>query len=516
MTDSERKELEKTVESLSVIEKKIIHFLESKNVNELSEKSNLEKTSVLRALQFLSNKNIVSIKQDKKQVVDLATNGVVYLKSGLPERRLVNTLIDIKKPIELRDLKNIEKQTKLNKNEIMVSIGELKHKGIIDVSGGKITLKTDVKELIEKFPEELFLECLPKDVEILKKEEINVMKTLQKRKQIIEVVSKSETNFTRTQFGKKVLEFLKNYSEKEFIESLNPEIINEEKWKGKIFRRYDVESNVPKIYGGKRHFMNQSVDYARKIWSEMGFEEMSGNLTQSSFWNFDALFTAQDHPVREMQDTFFIKEIKAKLPEKEVVKKVKQAHEKGIDNSKGWQYSWDENEAKRMCLRTHNTVISAITLSNLTKKELPKKFFAIGKCFRNETLDLNHLFELTQTEGIVIDKNANLKHLIGYLTEFYKKMGYEKVRIRPGYFPYTEPSLEVEVYDKNQKKWIELGGAGIFRPEVVIPLLGEYIPVLAWGQGFERIIREYFKIKDIRDIYKNDIKQIREMKAWLK
>jgi len=144
------------------------------------------------------------------------------------------------------------------------------------------------------------------------------------------------------------------------------------------------------------------------------------------------------------------------------------------------------------------------------------KFFAIGKCFRNETVDWGHLFEFNQTEGIVIDKDANFRHLLGYLKEFFKKMGFEKVRFVPSYFPYTEPSVEIYAYHSGKKVWMEVGGAGIFRPEVVVPLLGRFIPVLAWGPGFDRALMEYYGIKDIRELYENDITKLRKMKFWIK
>jgi len=302
------------------------------------------------------------------------------------------------------------------------------------------------------------------------------------------------------------------------IEFLTPNMIKKGGWQGKKFRRYDVVSRVPKISGGKRHFVNQAVEYGRRVWTDLGFEEMSGDLIQSSFWNFDALFTAQDHPVRELQDTFFLnKEIE--LPSKEVVEEVKKAHEQGTDNSRGWQYKWDADDAKKAVLRTHTTCLSAQTLFKLSK--LPKeqrrgKFFAIGKCFRNETVDWSHGFEFNQTEGIVVDENVNFRNLLGYLKEFFNKMGFEKVRFRPAYFPYTEPSVEIDVFHPEKKVWLELGGAGIFRPEVTVPLLGIDIPVLAWGPGFDRIIMDFYKIKDLRDFYKNDIKQLREMRFWVK
>jgi len=240
---------------------------------------------------------------------------------------------------------------------------------------------------------------------------------------------------------------------------------------------------------------------------------MTGSIINSSFWNFDALFTPQDHPARDLQDSIFLKSSE-KLPE--IFKKVKEMHESGDSNSKGWGYKWDEEKAKKLVMRTHTTVLSALTLSKLKKQHTPAKFFAIGRNFRNETVDWSHSFEFNQTEGIVIDPNANFRHLLGYLKEFFKKMGFEKARFRPAYFPYTFFSTEIDVYHPVKKQWLELGGAGIFRPEVVIPLLGEDIPVLAWGPGFDRMIMDYYKINDIRELYKNDIKQLREIKTWLK
>ncbi|MBU2523033.1 MAG: phenylalanine--tRNA ligase subunit alpha, partial [Nanoarchaeota archaeon] len=273
---------------------------------------------------------------------------------------------------------------------------------------------------------------------------------------------------------------------------------------------------VPKIHGGRKHFVNQSIEYARQTWLEMGFKEMSGEKTVSSFWNFDALFTAQDHPVREMHDTFFLKDVSAKLPDKKLVEAVKKAHESGVGGSKGWRYLWNEKTATRVLLRTHTTFLSAQTLSRLNKKDLPAKYFSIGKCFRNETVDWKHGFEFNQTEGIVIDPDANLRNLLGYLKEFAKKMGFEKVKFQPSFFPYTEPSVEGMVWNEEKKEWIEVIAAGIFRPEVTIPLLGENIPVLAWGPGFDRLMMMAYEIKDLRELYSNDLKSMRSRRFWIK
>ncbi|HPD81794.1 MAG TPA: phenylalanine--tRNA ligase subunit alpha [Candidatus Pacearchaeota archaeon] len=499
----------KLIESLSPNEKRILPHLGEK-LNEICKKSNLDKTSVIRALEYLQNKNIVKITYTKTRIIELDINGALYLKKGLPERRLLHLLTEK----HIVSLNEAQQESKLSDDEFKASLGALKKKALIELKNGKIILNANKSEITKKTLEEQFLEILPTDYETLAPEHQLALKNLQARKQIVEVKEEKKIGIEITQLGKEIIK--SKLSSQDLIEKITPEILKKESsWKGKKFRRYDITSPVPEINGGKRHFVNQSTDYARKIWTEMGFKEMTGDFVQSSFWNFDALFTAQDHPVREMHDTFFINK-KGELPEKKIVSKIKESHEKGISGSKGWQYTWNEEEAKRLVLRTHTTCLSAQILSKLKKEELPAKFFAVGKCFRNETLDWNHGFEFNQTEGIVIDENANLRNLLGYLTQFAKKMGFEKVKFIPSYFPYTEPSVEGYVWNEDKKKWIEVFAAGIFRPEVTEPLLGKPIPVLAWGPGFDRIIMNMFDIKDIRDLYKNNLTQLRKMKFWTK
>jgi len=516
MVKKERKSkeinLNEIVESLSPNERLIIPHLKEETLEDIDKKIELGKTAILRALEFLSNKNIVKLSSKQEKIIELGVNGILYSKHGLPERKVAN-LIAEKTSISLQEA---QKLSGLNDNEFKASLGVLKKKALINLINQNVVLTGSKQEISNNTIEEKFLESLPKNINELQPEEKYAFDNLKSRKNIIDIQDKKTISFTLTELGKQLMQ-AELPKTQDMIEAVTPSLIKSGQWKGKRFRRYDITSNVPKIYGGKRHFVNQATDYAKKIWLEMGFKEMTGNLVQSGFWNFDSLFTPQDHPVREMQDTFFIKNKTAKLPDKELVQNIKDAHEGKIKGSKGWQEEWKEENSKKVVMRTHTTCLSAQTLKKIAEnKEFPAKYFALGKCFRNETLDMNHLFELTQTEGIVVDENTNLKQLIWYLQEFYKKMGYEKIRIRPSYFPYTEPSLEVDVYDKNQEKWMELGGAGIFRPEVTIPFFGKHIPVLAWGQGFERIIRNFFQIADLRDMYSNDINKLRSMKVWRK
>ena len=499
--------MEKLIESLSPLERKIIPYL-NMSIDKIMEKTSLDKVSVLRALQFLENKNLLKIEESAKTIIDLGINGIYYKKNHLPERKLL-TLLENNNYIKIEEA---QKLSKLSENEFKAALGALKRKALIALANGKMSISANKEEIVKKSPEEKFLETLPRELSPLSEEEKYSLDSLKSRKDIIQFEEKKEILFTLTEEGKKIAG---RQIESNLIEEVTSDLINLG-LKGRKFRRYDIHAPVPKLIGGKKHFVNQSIDYAREIWVSLGFKEMTGNLVDTSFWIFDALFTPQDHPVREMQDTFFIKGVKGKIPNKRLSKEIKKAHESGVEGSKGWKYSWKEEEAEKVALRTHTTNLSVRTLSKINKSDLPTKYFAIGKVFRNETLDWNHAFEFYQTEGIVIDKNANFRQLLGYLKIFYTKMGFEKIRFRPSFFAYTEPSVEIEVFHPERKIWLELGGAGIFRPEVTAPLLGAPITVLAWGQGFDRIIMDFHKIKDLREMYSNDIKELRNKKIWMK
>ncbi len=503
----------KLIAKLHPLERKVLPILgKTTNYNKLVSESKLSDIEVIRALQWLSNKEVLTLKTEKAQIIHLKKNGQLYKKEGLPEKRLAKVLNK-----EFQSLKNIAKAANLSADEINASIGQLKRQRVVEITKKDNTLQLKETEETKKFtkaksPEEQFLaKTFPLDQKNLKKDELNILKNLGKRKDFVEVKDDKTVNISLTTLGKELTKIKIN---QDVTSRLTARMLKSGEWKKKEFRAYDVEINVPQKHPGKKHFVNQAVDYIKSIWTDMGFEEMEGQFIHSAFWDLDALFVPQDHPAREMQDTFYLNG-KAKLPKK-VYDKVKAVHENGADTgSLGWGYKYKKEEAEKIMLRTHTTVLSAQTLANLKPEDLPRKFFAVNKVFRNEALDWKHLFEFYQVDGIVIDPDANLKHLKGYLTQFYKKMGYSKVRMRPAHFPYTEPSLEVDVFHPVRKEWIELGGAGIFRPEVVKTLLGIDCPVLAWGQGMGRIISSYWKITDIRDLYRNDLKQLREMKLWL-
>jgi phenylalanyl-tRNA synthetase alpha chain len=504
--------MKEIIAKLHPLERKLIpHLKDNSFFEDLIKSSKMKDIEVMRALQWLENKNILTIVTKSKNLIELGENGKFYKEKGFPEISFLEAIKN--KPLNLTQ---ISKNSKLSMQEVGFCTGILKSKSAIEMNDGLIKISELGLNLLKKpYPEELFLKKLNKPLEIenLSEDDQNILNSLLKRKDILIKSIKNIKHIKLTPIGESLItkEIPDNVEDK-----LTSEMLKDGSWKDIELRAYDLKADVPNIYGGRRHFVSQAVDYAKRLWLEMGFTEMEGTLVQTSFWNLDALFVPQDHPARQMQDTFFIKDPKTgTLPN--MWKKIKEVHENGSNtNSTGWKGNWSENKASENLLRTHTTALSARTISNLKSKDLPAKFFCVGKVFRNESLDYKHLFEFYQVDGIVIDRNANMKHLKGYLREFFTKMGYLDIRLRPAHFPYTEPSVEIEVLHPIKKTWMELGGAGIFRPEVVIPLLGEDIPVLAWGLGLGRITSEYWNITDLRDLYKNDIKELREIKHWMK
>ena len=275
-------------------------------------------------------------------------------------------------------------------------------------------------------------------------------------------------------------------------------------WKHLNLRKYDVSKLPKKAYPGKVHPYQRIIGEMREILLEMGFTELYGGIVQQSYWNFDALFQPQDHPAREMQDTFYLRET---LPLPKGYEKVKAMHENGGETSStGWGGIWKEEKAEQCVLRTHTTSVSIQYLAN--NPNPPVKAFCVGRVYRRETIDTTHLAEFEQLEGIVMDENVSFGNLLGILREFYNRMGFESVRFKPSFYPYTEPSLDAEVY-VDGIGWIEMGGAGVFREEVTAPI-GINYPVLAWGLGVSRIAMLRLGLKDLRLLHKSDVAFLRE------
>lgn len=292
--------------------------------------------------------------------------------------------------------------------------------------------------------------------------------------------------------------------------TLTPEDLESGAWREIKLRPYDVTLAARDVYPAKIHPLRKIIEQTRRAFLEMGFAEVVSPMVESAFWNFDALFQPQDHPAREMQDTFYMRHpAEAALPDAKIVDPVKRTHEDGWETgSEGWGYTWSPERSKQVVLRTHTTAATIRALAQ--NPNPPGKFFCVGWTYRNETISFKHLPVFHQVDGIIIDEEANLASLMGTLQEFYSKMGFGRVKFKPAFYPYTEPSVDVVVYMESRNKWIEMGGAGIFRPEVTLPL-GCKHPVLAWGLGIERLAMIRFGVSDIRELYGTSLSELEKV-----
>ncbi|XP_031128914.1 phenylalanine--tRNA ligase alpha subunit, cytoplasmic isoform X2 [Ipomoea triloba] len=275
-------------------------------------------------------------------------------------------------------------------------------------------------------------------------------------------------------------------------------------WKN--LKEYNFSAKGQPVEGGHLHPLLKVRRQVQMIFLQMGFEEMpTNNYVESSFWNFDALFQPQQHPARDSHDTFFLKEPSTtrELPE-DYVELVKKVHESGGYGSRGYGYDWKRDEANKNLLRTHTTAVSSRMLYKLAQNKpfAPKKYYSIDRVFRNEAVDRTHLAEFHQIEGLVCDRGLSLGDLIGVLHDFFARLGMSKLRFKPAYNPYTEPSMEIFSYHEGFKKWVEVGNSGMFRPEMLLPMgLPEDVRVIAWGLSLERPTMILYGIDNIRELF---------------
>jgi len=469
----------------------------------------LSDAAIMRAALTLQEKKLVKIRERKQTIVKLNKEGKLYAENQLPERRILDTLYD--KGGETL-IAHIPQEIDIPPTAIPLALGWLVQKNWAVINKEENTINLTKYSRTQKPPkgnDEKLLALLAKRktifVEELDKGLQQAVATLKRRK-LVETKERSTYELDLTEKGSKLVE--KGLEVAEEISQLTPELIITKKWRETKLRKFDVTARGPTVYPGKVHPLQQIIQRAREIFLEMGFTEIRGPFVETAFWNFDALFQPQDHPAREMMDTFYLANPKAgKLPSKNIVDAVAKVHENGwITGSKGWSYEWSPEEAKRLVLRTHTTAETIKYLSH--HKKPPIKVFSVDRVYRNEQVTYKNIPEFHQIEGIVVDKNVTLRDLMGTLKTFYARFGLKKVEFWSCYFPYTEPSAQAMVYHPKLKHWIELCGMGIFRPEVVAPMGIKY-PVLAWGGGLERLAMIELGLDDIRLLYGNRLEWIR-------
>lgn len=483
------------------------------SVKQVMSESALSDAAIMRAALTLQEKKFVKIEEKKQTVAKLNKEGKLYAEKELPERRILNALYN-KGGESL--ISNISKEAEIPSDVVPVALGWLvkKNWAVINKQKGTITLTASLlTHKPKKDVDEKLLELLAEKgavvVEELDENLQQAVATLKRRK-LIETKEKFTYELELTREGWKLVK--KGLEVTEEVTQLTPELIITKKWREIKLRKFDVTAPGPVVHAGKIHPLQQIIQRSREIFLEMCFTEIRGPLVETAFWNFDALFQPQDHPAREMMDTFYLANPKTgKLPSKWVVNAVARVHEDGwTTGSKGWGYKWSPKEARRLVLRTHTT---AETIKYLSEhKKPPIKVFSVDRVYRNEQLTYKNIAEFHQIEGIVVGKGVTLRDLMGTLKTFYSKFGLKKIAFWPCYFPYTEPSAQAVVYHPKLKRWIELCGMGLFRPEVLAPM-GIRYPVLAWGGGLERLAMIELDLDDIRMLYGNRLEWLRRTPA---
>jgi phenylalanyl-tRNA synthetase alpha chain len=461
---------------LHPLERKMLPLLH-KNINEILLKTKMNEMEIHQGIQMLAEKGYTKIKVNEKELILLSELGEKYIEEEMPE---IKFLKQLDKP---KEIKNIKMD---NQGEFSSTLGYLKQNKYIEIIQGKLNITEEGNMFLEKNIDNPLKKFQNNDIEI-KKMDSEMLKIYNqyKDRNFFKIIKKKEFNYEITERGKKISEKLKKFN-KNLIEEVNENVIKNKEWKNSEFRHYEINIETKLENVGRRHPTIEANNILRDIFIEMGFKEMEGPMLEAAFWNMDIMWIPQDHPARDEQDTFYV-EGNFEL-DKSLIKRIKKIHEDGIKRTHTEKEGWSEEIASKKLLRTHSTATSFRKLVELSKKEKLEngKYFYIANNFRNEKVDATHLAEFYQAEGFIIGDNLSLADLMGFVKEYYAKLGITKIKFKPTFNPYTEPSMEAHYYDPKMKKWYALINSGIFRKETLEPL-GIHKTIIAWGMGASRI-----------------------------
>ncbi|MFW9830636.1 MAG: phenylalanine--tRNA ligase subunit alpha [Candidatus Thorarchaeota archaeon] len=443
----------------------------------------------------------------------LTPEGQHFAENGLPEIRLVRVLAEQGGEASVSTLAN---SRLLKRTEQQLALGWARRNGWISVikrdGDTWMKLQANAEVAISQHPLQLALNAAARTGQLQKNQldfKPNVWKAVQldlEKRTLAEPVAQQVVTVIITPEGNRALDW--SLSEQDLIRDLSPDILKSGQWAGREFLPYNLRAPTSPISAGKKHPYVEFIDRVKRILIGLGFQEAKGPLVELEFWNSDALFMPQDHVAREVHDLYHIKTPTGPgtFSNEAIVKRVAKTHENGWKTgSKGWDYSYNFDIARRLVLRSQTTAVSVRYLS--THQKAPLRMFSIDRNFRPEKFDATHSAEFLQCEGIIGGEGLTLRDLMGYLRAIAEGVGIEKIKFKPGFFPFTEPSVEGFIYIP-EIGWKEALPGGIFRPEVTLPL-GIDFPVLAWGIGIDRLAMAALKINDIRELATRDLGWLR-------
>jgi len=505
------------VKNLHPLEVKVLRLVDGNQeiTSELLiEKLNYKIGQCNQAFSWLCAKEcLAETKRVKRTVYELTETGIKQEKEGLPEERIFNLLKE-EGPFSLPE---IAEKLQLEKSDIGSAFGQLSKTQVCkmnDLKKAQLTgesLPSEILIAASLLKKALKSEAHEIDQNVLSKEEKQAISKISRKRgnsSCFKINEKEDVSYKLTKTGqetkKAVIEA--NITGEE-LGAVTSKILASGEWKNASFRPYGLNAPVARLIPGRHNPYGNYLQWVKDKLVALGFEEFDGPLVENEFWNGDALFMPQFHSARDIHDVYYIKEPRhCKEIEEPWLDRVAQTHEDGWKTgSRGWDYKFDHEFTRRQVLRSQGTVLSA---HQLTKAKTPGKYFGVARCFRYDEVDATHGADFYQTEGIVVGKEVNLKNLLGLLKMFAEEIaGASEVKYVPGYFPFTEPSIEVHIKHPILG-WFELGGAGIFRPEVTKPL-GIDVPVLAWGLGIDRMALMHLGLNDLRELFTPNIDSVR-------
>ncbi|MDR1992655.1 MAG: phenylalanine--tRNA ligase subunit alpha [Nitrososphaerota archaeon] len=484
----------------------------SASVEHLVESCGFPDVAIMRNALTLQEKNLLIIQAATKNIIKLTAEGQSYVQTGLPERRLLNALVELG---DKASLSEAAKKATLEQPFIQIAQGWIIRKkwAFYDPKTNTLSINTAIlhQRVVPEGCDETLLKTIDKKETVspdeLSKELQAASEQLKKRK-LATIETKTARILKITPEGQKAATQTPNISPE--VTKLTPELIITGKWREVTLQKYNIKAPVAKTWGGKKHPYLSFLDEVRTKLVQLGFQEMTGPAVEASFFNFDALYVPQDHPARDPSDIYYLKDPQYANLENhnQTITQVAKTHEAGSQTgSTGWGYKYNLEAARHLILRGHGTCLSARTLEQ-GNYGVPSRHFSIARVYRPEITDRTHLSEFNQVEGIIVDEHLTLRDLLGVLGKFALELaGADKICFKPDYFPFTEPSVELSAY-KEGYGWIEFGGSGIFRPEVTAPL-GVRVPVIAWGLGIDRLFMMRSGISDIRMIFSQDLNWLR-------
>lgn len=518
-----------SIDSLHPLEIKVLSMLGDHQADsasaamgeaDLTQATSLEPSQISMALGWLLSKGLVRVHEESvTKFVSLTEIGEHYYEKA-PIERILSTTTNAEQTGKRLTIKEIQSSVGLDPTEISEAIGCLKKEGVVRiVSGGYLELtgspsqtSMDLRTVLNGLHD---AKGTNKNFSGFSTTQQAVIKQYSVRRgnphQPFRIDERQERSYVLTAAGTAAQGLLRHTTGDE-VSQLTPELLKDGAWRAKRFRKYTISLRPPRIAIGKRHAYREFLDLVKYKLVSMGFQEMRGSLIETEFWNMDSLYMPQFHPARAIHDVYFVKApTHAREAPEPFLSRVADTHRNGgKTGSTGWGYAYDRERAKRLVLRSQGTAVSARALAS--GPQVPGKYFSIARCFRYDQVDATHATDFFQVEGIVLGPDINFRTLLGLLDLFAREVAQSKEsQFLPAYFPFTEPSVEVHVRHP-RLGWIELGGAGLFRPEVTVPL-GVEVPVIAWGLGLDRMAMVALGIHDIRDLFSSDLELIRTMRG---